>query len=251
MTNITKAAQDALEVTLYECVACKHLHQHKVSQCDCLENHDNEYREWIAHPKYTSSAALQDKAGEVILSGWIEVVGNAPPKLDWSEPETTKTNAPEGASELAKARGKSSVNTGLGLASLHSTCSHVFALDPRSSIRMCNLCGTVERTRAAQPAPAVPDRDVLTVNLLRHTSLTKTQARALIAHWLDGAVPDAALFKKASPVVPDGFALVPVEPTDEMEAEAENHYESSGSPFPDWKAAYRAMLAASKQKGGQ
>ena len=51
-------------------------------------------------------------------------------------------------------------------------------------------------------------------------------------------------------VVPDGFAIVPVEPTDEMEAEAENHYESSGSPFPDWKAAYRAMIAASQQKGG-
>jgi hypothetical protein len=56
--------------------------------------------------------------------------------------------------------------------------------------------------------------------------------------------------QQTAPVVPDGFALVPVDPTEEMEAEAENHYELSGSPFPDWKAAYRAMIAASQQKGG-
>lgn len=44
--------------------------------------------------------------------------------------------------------------------------------------------------------------------------------------------------------VPDGWKLVPVEPTDEMEAAAENDYEQRGETFPDWKAKYRAMLAA-------
>jgi len=38
--------------------------------------------------------------------------------------------------------------------------------------------------------------------------------------------------------------VVPIEPTDEMEVAAENHYESTGATFPDWKGEYRAMLAA-------
>ena len=38
-------------VTLYECVGCGHLYQQIVSQCDCMENNDNVYREWIAAPK--------------------------------------------------------------------------------------------------------------------------------------------------------------------------------------------------------
>lgn len=42
----------------------------------------------------------------------------------------------------------------------------------------------------------------------------------------------------------DGHALMPFDPTDEMEVAAENDYEESGSPFPNWKAAYRAMRDA-------
>lgn len=45
--------------------------------------------------------------------------------------------------------------------------------------------------------------------------------------------------------VPAGFVLVPVEPTDEMELAAENDYEQRGETFPDWKAKWRAMIAAS------
>lgn len=44
--------------------------------------------------------------------------------------------------------------------------------------------------------------------------------------------------------MPDGWKLVPIEPTDEMEVAAENDYEQRGETFPDWKAKYRAMLAA-------
>lgn len=44
--------------------------------------------------------------------------------------------------------------------------------------------------------------------------------------------------------IPAGWKLVPLEPTDEMEAAAEDDYEQRGETFPDWKAKYRAMLAA-------
>jgi hypothetical protein len=46
-----------------------------------------------------------------------------------------------------------------------------------------------------------------------------------------------------------GWQWVPKEPTDLMESCAKNAYEDSGSPFPDWKDAYRAMLAAAPTKG--
>lgn len=37
--------------TMFECIDCKGMYAAKVSQCDCLGNPKNEYREWIAHPK--------------------------------------------------------------------------------------------------------------------------------------------------------------------------------------------------------
>lgn len=40
------------------------------------------------------------------------------------------------------------------------------------------------------------------------------------------------------------WKLVPVEPTDDMEAAAEDDYEQTGATFPRWKSAYAAMLAA-------
>jgi hypothetical protein len=44
--------------------------------------------------------------------------------------------------------------------------------------------------------------------------------------------------------IPKGMVLAPLEPTDEMEVAAENAYEESGSAFPNWKTAYRSMIAA-------
>ena len=55
------------------------------------------------------------------------------------------TNAPEGAYALAEAKGESSVNTELDLACTDCICQHDFALDPKSSIRICLKCGTPER----------------------------------------------------------------------------------------------------------
>lgn len=40
------------------------------------------------------------------------------------------------------------------------------------------------------------------------------------------------------------WKLVPVVPTDDMEAAAEDDYEQTGATFPRWKSAYAAMLAA-------
>jgi hypothetical protein len=45
-------------------------------------------------------------------------------------------------------------------------------------------------------------------------------------------------------IAPEGWKLVPIEPTDEMETAAENDYEQRGETFPDWKSKWRAMLAA-------
>lgn len=61
-------------------------------------------------------------------------------------------------------------------------------------------------------------------------------------------VPDVAgafhwAWTHAAPLRP-GQQLVPVEATDDMEAAAENDYEDTGATFPDWKSAYRAMIAA-------
>jgi len=63
------------------------------------------------------------------------------------------TNAPEGAYALAEAKGESSVNTELDLACADSTCQHDFALDPKSSIRICLKCGTPERLAKKTAAP--------------------------------------------------------------------------------------------------
>ena len=47
---------------------------------------------------------------------------------------------------------------------------------------------------------------------------------------------------------PEDWKLVPVVPTDDMEAAAETDYEQfNGGYFPDWLSAYRAMLAAAPQ----
>jgi len=62
-----------------------------------------------------------------------------------------------------------------------------------------------------------------------------------------------ALSAQPAPVVPDGFALVPVEPTDAM-VQATFRLDLSympGQEGADRAAVYRAMLAASQQKGWQ
>lgn len=48
----------------------------------------------------------------------------------------------------------------------------------------------------------------------------------------------------------NGWQLVPVVPTEEMEAAAVGDYEQSGGTFPRWKSAYAAMLAAAPAAPG-
>ncbi|MFY3460918.1 hypothetical protein ACOTJD_30115 [Achromobacter xylosoxidans] len=50
--------------------------------------------------------------------------------------------------------------------------------------------------------------------------------------------------------MPDGWKLVPVKATDEMEAAAENDYGQTGYAFPRWKSHYAAMLAAAPAAPG-
>ena len=87
-----------------------------------------------------------------------------------------KTKAPEGASELAEARGESNVNTELDLAMPDSICDHVFVLDPKSSIRICNKCGTVECKKHTHQAPSVPEGYVL-------VPIEPTQAMMNVQTW--------------------------------------------------------------------
>jgi hypothetical protein len=57
---------------------------------------------------------------------------------------------------------------------------------------------------------------------------------------------DDGAFEAAAVAVgdPAGWKLVPIDPTDDMEAAAEDDYEHTGATFPNWKSAYRAMLCA-------
>jgi len=54
-----------------------------------------------------------------------------------------------------------------------------------------------------------------------------------------------ALLSASKPAMAQGWKLVPIEPTDDMEAAAEDDYEQTGATFPQWKSSYRAMLATS------
>jgi hypothetical protein len=66
------------------------------------------------------------------------------------------------------------------------------------------------------------------------------------------AIEQAARATAADQSVLEGWKLVPVEPTDDMEAAAEDDYERTGATFPDWKSVYRAMIAAiESQRSGE
>ena len=91
------------------------------------------------------------------------------------------TNAPEGAYALAEAKGESSLNTELDLACADFTCQHDFALDPKSSIRICLKCGTPERLSKNAPAPA---QEVATLSLSAedvHAAFTKNFPKSRIS----------------------------------------------------------------------
>ena len=60
-----------------------------------------------------------------------------------------KANAPGGALV-----GESDANGRLGLAGAYSACAHEFALDPTSSIRLCQHCGRSELAAKRKPANA-------------------------------------------------------------------------------------------------
>lgn len=49
-------------VYLKQCVGCEHLYQLPVpSSCDCMENPDNEYQDYIAAPLYQENCELEKR----------------------------------------------------------------------------------------------------------------------------------------------------------------------------------------------
>jgi hypothetical protein len=93
---------------------------------------------------------------------------------------------------------------------------------------------------AAQPAP-VPTSwmEMVTVNLLRE-GVNKHKARELAEHFY-GLAP-------GQPAVPEGWKLVPVEPTGEMLAALAQEWHSSR--YEAFRGRYALMLAAAPEKGG-
>lgn len=116
-----------------------------------------------------------------------------------------KTKAPEGASELAEARGESNVNTELDLAMPDSICDHVFVLDPKSSIRICNKCGTVECKKHTRPAPSVPATSE-PVGYMNEGHIHELAMRRLPYGYVypeAGAGASTAVYAHPAPSVPD------------------------------------------------
>lgn len=114
----------------------------------------------------------------------------------------------------------------------------------------CNSSDCFERQPlyAAQPAPVVPD-DLLSMaasaieDLLEHTDQNTSNYSCV---WADvpGKLRAAMLQAGNSPVTPDGWQLVPKEPTDEMNKAgwaAMNEHDAINP-------TYRAMLAAAPQQ---
>ena len=48
-----QASEPAEKRTLYECTGCGHLHNERVSSCDCMENPGRTYNLWTAAPEAT------------------------------------------------------------------------------------------------------------------------------------------------------------------------------------------------------
>ena len=137
-----------------------------------------------------------------------------------------KTNAPEGASELAEAKGESSLNTELGLASDKSTCQHDFALDPKSSIRICLKCGTPER-RAIKPTPAAPSQPV---NRPQNCGTSFCSCIECVCEPEPVTLTDA------------------VKALDDLQSAFMSHTQWNGTP-PSEVIAARAIIAALREKG--
>ena len=103
---------------------------------------------------------------------------------------------------------------------------------------------TTEQSTVVERERLIPDGDWLWCKLM---DWCKKRGTSPASHNdLFAIVGEARAARASLPPAPEpvaGWQWVPKEPTDLMEAYAENAYEDSGSAFPDWKVAYRAMLA--------
>lgn len=114
---------------------------------------------------------------------------------------------------------------------------------------------TTELTNAAQQALEeahmlilpIPAPEVSALELAKVVSERATKIATLLTAALSQR---PAAQPTPEPVVPDGFALVPVEPTIGMLIAGMEHRISEEQPTHE-HAVWSAMIAASQQKGGQ
>ena len=102
---------------------------------------------------------------------------------------------------------------------------------------------------AQRAAEAERGEDVVTKNDAGHiVAVTRQDEEGRILSVLSMSAP----IYSAAPVplsdeMPEGWQMVPIQITEEMEVAAENDYEMNSTYFPRWGDAYQAMLAAAPQ----
>ncbi|EPV4147972.1 DUF551 domain-containing protein [Salmonella enterica subsp. enterica serovar Newport] len=101
-----------------------------------------------------------------------------------------------------------------------------------------------------QPAPVVPDEMATSDDMNLYQKSFAQGYNACRADMFQGSQPVSNRDELSSPVIPDGYALVPVEPTPEMREAfhvANEEYESGS--YDVWKPdhQWQAMLAAAPQ----
>lgn len=107
------------------------------------------------------------------------------------------------------------------------------------------LSALMSRTQTEAPSDSTLKLAEMILADCGHSTAISTRLRDRVAERIErhlAAQPTEASCRSTNA---DGHVLLPFEPTDEMEVAAEDAYEESGSPFPNWKAVYRAMRDAS------
>ena len=113
------------------------------------------------------------------------------------------------------------------------------------------LSALMSRTQTEAPSDSTLKLAEMILADCGHSTAISTRLRDRVAERIErhlAAQPTEASCRSTNA---DGHVLLPFEPTDEMEVAAEDAYEESGSPFPNWKAVYRAMRDAAPSPDGK
>ena len=122
---------------------------------------------------------------------------------------------------------------------------HVAKGDPRDVAAYCAFMWYHGwKTEAAQPAPVVPDEVRRCLGFFASVIKSGEQWTSVCQHEYDTAL-EAMLQAGNSPVIPDGYVMVPIEPTQAMCAA----FNDSDYGRKSLRERYVAMLAAAPQEG--